>query len=374
MHMPLYLAVGKHSHVLVTSDASGSIPIPNSQAGVLKILESAANAKTNEVITVGNRRWLLPLASALRETGISVGYIPIYSERGKRGKRGSMENTVRTLLAQGNVRVRPYFHEVVPPEDPLGYRIVLTYLEYANRVRKQKHHLLDGLCLLFPEVVRDKTAKEAGETKTPQPPEIFDSKKMASTLADPRPERVLMSGAPVMVRELARTSIGLAVDPAIREKSWQDYSEAYAVYRDAVTAKEQAMNQLRAIASSHVLVQRFGGGDVITVLAALLGDKVFGEWRHLRHFAGLDVTRMDATGKRHISRVRGPVRQYLYLFAALTKVGKEMGKEIREAAKARALEAGKKRATHLTVKVIEGVLKRLRKEAIAEATRAKVAA
>ena len=43
----------------------------------------------------------------------------------------------------------------------------------------------------------------------------------------------------------------------------------------------------------------------------------------MRRYAGLDVSRLDSTGKFRTSRVRTEIRQYLYLLTTMTKEGRE---------------------------------------------------
>ena len=158
----------------------------------------------------------------------------------------------------------------------------------------------------------------------PQPPDLF-TKKMEPVLSNPDP-LVLenTSGIPETVKVLAQNSLGRFVPQDEREKIMTDYWVALAVFRRALEVKENKIDVLAAAVEKHSLLKRFGDGDIMIVLTGLLGWREWPHWRELRRFCGLDVSRMDASGKMHISRVRPEIRQYLYLFMSMTKEGREM--------------------------------------------------
>jgi len=357
------IAIGKHAHTLLGERPSGDRLIPNTLEGVRAVLGESEG----EITFVGNRRWALAFASALKseEASLRISFRKVAIEHGARGKLGSIPSVARHLRDEGLLDPMPFFSVKKAPT-PLAelHKEALHYLEVTNEVRRVKHYLLDGLYVLFPEVVPQKSGAKAGDEFTAiKVSDIFDTKRMYPVLSDPRPEIVARSTeVPENVRLLAKDSIGRFVSREEREENFHTYREHLARYEELLSEKTGLMDDLRSQVRGGPLVRRFGDGDVLVILAALIGDEIHSDWRKLRAFAGLALTRQEASGKKRISRRNGAIRQYLYLYSSLTKEGKEMAKEIREAADQRAIEAGKEGASHKRVKVLEGVLKRMRRE------------
>lgn len=357
VNMQTVIAVGRHAFTIVGDTVEDDVVVFNSSQGADWVL-----AQSVEVIFVGNWRWALPMASYLQNAGLKVSFRKVTIEHGARGKLGSMVNVARHLRNTGELNPKPFFneHRESAPLPDLHY-MALTYLETVNEVRRVKHKLLNGLCVIFPEVVPQKSGVSAEEISSPKISDIFTTKRMAWVLKDPRAFVVMLSDhVPPEIRTLARSSLGHSVPAEIFAEAFKEYGQHYRTYTDLLEKKEKAMEILRCEVIDSELVKEFGDGDIIVVLSALLGDEIFSDWRKLRAFAGLALTRQEPSGKKRISRRNGAIRQYLYLFASLTKEGREMAKEVRENANRRAVEAGKPKATHTTVKVLEGVLKRMR--------------
>lgn len=361
--MAIAIAVGKYAHTIVGATSSLDEVIPNSIEGVQIVLER----ETSEVIFVGNRRWILPFASALRgeRPTLRLSFRSVEIGHGTRGKHGSIVNVARYLQEKGLLDPQPFFtikKEGVPLTEL--HKEALEYLEIVNEVRRYRHSLLDGLYVLFPEIVPERGGSVIGEGPTAtKVSNVFNTKKMASVLRDPRPEMVQHDeSAPLNVRELAKVSLGNFLSEEDKRENFARYQEALNWYERYGEVKKILIDNLREDTKGSLLVRRFGNSDTVVVLAALIGNEILSDWRRLRAFAGLALTRQEASGKKKISRRNSAVRQYLYLFASLTKEGQEMSREIREAADARAVEAGKEKASHKRIKVLEGVLKRMRRE------------
>lgn len=357
-NMQTVIAVGRHAFTIVGNSAEEDTVIPNSSNGANWVLTQGG-----EVVFVGNWRWALPMASYIKKRKLTkVSFRKVTIEHGARGKLGSMVNVARHLRDIGELNPRPFFTEWRESTPlPELHHEALTYLDITNEVRKAKHKLLNGLCVLFPEVVPQKSGVPAEEISTPKISDIFSTKRMAWVLRDPRPFVVMLSDrVPSEVRELAKNSLGDSVPEEILYHTFEEYKRNYEIHTDLLQVKKETMDALRSEVANTELVKEFGDGDIVVVLSALLGDEIFSDWRKLRAFAGLALTRQEPSGKKRTSRKNGAIRQYLYLFASLTKEGREMAKEIRENANRRAVEAGKPKATHTTVKVLEGVLKRMR--------------
>ena len=336
--MKLGIAVGRNTHTLVTTGDGKARKeyLANDHVGLAKALEHIRTGGYKEITFLGNRRWATPFACALRANGIECRYLAVQT-RGERGAKGNVGSLLAKLL-ESEIKGRPFFTERVesqpkttgPEQMPATYRLALEYLDATNQVRRLKHHVLDCLAVLFPEVVKaGKTEVGRGETSValpipePQPPDVF-GKKMRVVFEDPNPESLAeRKDVPEAVRMLAQKSLGKFVPADLRKKTGEDLTSHLATYDKAVVLKESKIVELRERIQKHPLADQFSGGDLITVLLGLLGWRAWPHWRELRRYAGLDVSRLDSTGKFRTSRVRTEIRQYLYLLTTMTKEGRE---------------------------------------------------
>ncbi|MBI2052376.1 MAG: hypothetical protein HYT38_01705 [Candidatus Sungbacteria bacterium] len=370
------IGIGRNTHTLVMVDVQPDQEpkvvvteqyVPNSYSGAMDVVSIvSSNGNPRQVVFTGNIRWGTPFAAMLRNKDIEPFYYRFMAERGQRGRVGNVAKSLVTILTTG-VRSRPYFLQKQTVAEgeaeklPHTHRVALEYLKVTDQVRQTKHHVLDGLVVLFPECVRSEGRKVGGETlpvPQPQPPGLF-TKGMQLVLANPDPfELDHHYGVPVEVRVLAANSLGRWVPQDFRAQVMSTYQCDLTNYYAQLERKETKMAELRELMAEHPLVVKYGGGDIITVVAALIGWRTWPYWRELRRYCGLDVSRLDSTGKPRISRVRPQIRQYLYLFMSMTKVGKEMAAEVTNVR-----QDGTKR-THLRVKRLEHVLKAFWRECL----------
>lgn len=338
--MQIGIGVGRNTHTLVLLEQGAEkeakeLFLPNSLEGVERVVKLAKENGQDQVVFLGNYRWATPFAYALQQREITPFYYPLRIERGKRGRVGSVSEMLLKVVGSG-IRPRPFFKKeparIRPKEElPTSYRLALEYLDITNEIRELKHHLLDCLSILFPEVVRaGKTTKliKGQEIKLPvpepQPPDIF-TKKMRLVLENPNPYLLVHEDrVPEEVRVLALDSLGRMIPRGLWEKTLADHRQFLIEYDRQLKLKQAKMKELKTKVAPHRLMELFGEGDIITVLTAFLGWRAWPNWRELRRFCGLDVTRLDSQGKPHISRVRPQIRQYLYLFATRTNEGKKI--------------------------------------------------
>lgn len=365
------IGIGRSTHTLVTvHQEDGQEPdveeqyIPNDLSGVVDVAKVVfGNGSISEVVFTGNIRWGTPFAAALKGEGIEPYYYRFQAERGKRGRVGNVAKSLMQILTTG-VRSRPYFLQKqeagLDGEEklPSTVRIAREYLDATDQVRTAKHHVLDGLVILFPEAVKSETTEKRDGTvlpvPEPQPPGLF-TKKMEPVLANPDPfELTTDEDVPEAIRTLAKCSLGRWVSQDFRAQVSENYRRDLRNYYTQLARKEAKTEELCELMAGHPLVIMYGGGDIIVVVAALIGWRMWPKksgWRELRHYCGLDVSRLDSMGKPRISRVRPEIRQYLYLFMSMTKAGREIAAEVTNVR-----EDGTRRP-HLRVKRIEKVLK-----------------
>lgn len=359
------IGVGRSTHTLVTVyQEDGMEPqvseqyVPNDYSGAMEVVSVVSeNGNPRQVVFTGNVRWGTPFAALLKEKSVEPHYYRFLAERGQRGKVGNVAKSLATILITG-IQTRPYFQQKQEPrrEEQLPHvcRLASEYLEATDQVRIAKHHLLDGMVILFPEAVKAGTTEKKGvelPVPNPQPPELF-TKKMRPVLENPNPFALeTMADAPDVIRELAARSLGRWVPSDFRRQVMENHRLNLANYDTQLARKEIQLETLRSMVAGDPLLREYGDGDIITVLSALIGWRQWPNWRELRRYCGLDVSRLDSTGKHRISRVRPPIRQYLYLFMSMTKQGREIAAQVKNTR-----EDGTRRP-HLRVKRLEKVLK-----------------
>jgi hypothetical protein len=326
------IIIGGVHTVLVKKDKEWQkFLVPNSIQGVKKVIELLNGEK--EVVFIGNRRWGTPFALALSSFGIEPLYFPL-SVKG-RGRIGNLSK-VFVSLTERQVKPRRFFEKYEKKEElnpPDSYRLALEYLQATNEVREAKHHLLDHLRVLFPEIVPIKTISQEKRGATillpvKSVPDIF-TKKMERVLWNPDPEFLATEDdLPEKIRELARDSLGRYLPYELKEKTLVSYQEALRNYFEQLEVKERKLQELQERVKNHRLVKIFKQSESICVLVGLLGWRAWPNWRELRRFAGLDVSRIDSKGRPRISRLRPEIRQYLFLLLK-TNLGKRLTKDVK---------------------------------------------
>ena len=318
------VAIGRNTHTLVWKEAEDfeEQPIANSEEGARYALQM----RPDQILFVGNREWAIAMAHWLRTAGIEVRYLAKPTEK---GSRQSMAKFARAALGSG-ITGRFFFEEKRPSaqeEEHPWYRTAREYLSATNEVRRAKHLILSDLSVLFPEGVKPSLAEQKKGLPVPQPtpPDIW-TKKMQPVLENPDPRilRLSRGGVPAEVRTLASRSLALSLSGEVRGRYEVLHKGHLANLRHWEARKIEAMERLQKMVGEHPMAADWPMSDSVVVVIGLLGWRKWPHWRELRSFAGLAVTRLDSRGKPRISRVRGEVRQYLYLLATRTKLGKEL--------------------------------------------------
>jgi len=325
--MKIGLAIGKATHavVVVGETETSQLYIANSEKGAKTLLELLSEKCLSQVTIGGNKRWGTPLAYYLSANGISIRYLNMKQERGARGKKGNISSSLINALRAG-VNTFPFFK--LQPTQDVGHereehknvRLAREYLDACDKGRQIKHHLLDCLAVVFPECVPSKITEKrtkdgviALPVPEPHPPSVF-GKKMRPVLECPNPF-MLENNETINehIRALAKMSLGRSIPESDRLREIDAHRTFVKQYDEWMDIKEKKMVAIRYAVGNHPAVAEFGGGDSIFVVLALLGWTPWPHWRQLRRYAGLDVSCVDAKGRPRISRVRGEIRQYLYL-------------------------------------------------------------
>lgn len=360
----LGVVLGRSTHTLLWKNGAddwGQKMIANAQSdkhGVGEIF--LLNPKT--VVIVGNREWGTPLSYFLQEhtsNGLKIYYIGRPREK---GKKIDFKKYLQNALESG-MTGHPFFAEQLPKTEEINhpwYRVAHEYLRAINEVRRAKHLVLSTLSILFPEVVKPSgiEMKKGQPIPYPVPPGIWN-KNMKGVRENPNPDLLQSEfSVPDAVRTLAKQSLGKSLPAEVRTR----YTRLHQEYLVNLTAweenAEEAMARLKVFVREHPMAQAFPTAESAIVLCALIGWRVWPDWRELRSFAGLAVTQMDAKGNMRISRVRGEIRQYAYLLLKST-IGKEMVSELD--LRAKLAKEGGTPIRHMNVKRIEKLLKELRK-------------
>ncbi len=370
----LVIAIGRNTHTLVYSIGDNEIieqAVPNSSEAIAAI--QSVNA--DQIIVVGNYQWALPLGFALDSAGIPCRFVPKPTAK---GKRQSMIKFAQVILGTQEYG-RPFPGEEIPrPKQSIEqqeqdqhpvYKMGLLYLEATDGVRRLKHKVMSMVAVLFPEAVRPSMAELKKDMEGhylkpvphPIPPDLW-TKKMRFVLQNPDPSmlRNTTEKIPDEVRTLAQDSLGYSIPLQLRAH-YQGLLDQYLTQLAlAETHKKSTMAALKEsiqkLPVAMRLVALFPDSETACVLAAGLGWRNWDNWRELQLFCGLAPTRIDDKGRRHISRVRGHIRQYLYLMAFLTTKGKLWS----QVPKTKMVDGQEVRVKYLRVKRIKQLLRVLK--------------
>lgn len=369
----LGIVVGRNTHTLLRQKEGEFIEsyIPNSREGLEKVAEEIINLKPSKIVFAGNKNWFLPLAYNLREKfgEEQIFYLSFKTDPNQRGKIGKISKLLRSSFVKGNygrsffdqknLHIGPVLAEKEKEPTAEIYRLAKEYHGAGEEVRRAKHFALNHLSLLFPEAVRvsqtGKRAKEDLPIPQPQPRWNIWTKKMRPVLENPMVEELeQQEGIPSEIRTLAKESIARSVPLEIRQRELENLQKDLSHLDEWEKRKKRTMEKLKELVKEYPLVQDFGGGDLICVLAGLLcWRRSWPIWRELRSYAGLAVTRVDGKGKPRISRKRPAVTSTLYLIGNLTTMGKEVSRNIGEGVE----DEEEKRRKLRRVKRIERLLK-----------------
>ncbi len=301
--------------------------VANTHEGVADVL----NFEPEVLVVVGNKEWGKAFMFALHEAcpRCVIRYVP------KPSKKGSRENLPKFLAAvlQSGITGASFFAERKPKqegdtEDPhphAWYRMSHEYVTATDQVRRAKHLVLSTMAVLFPEAIRPSQdeIRKGRPMQNPLPPNIWTG-KMKKVLQNPDPFSLQEDASvPEAVRTHAKTSLGRSVPREKREHYMKLHREYYANLLQWLKTQEEVLGRLSEAVGGHPMMQIDPKSVTLTVLCGFIGWREW-SWRELQSFCGLAVTRVDERGKPRISRMRKPIRNYLYLIATLTKWGKEL--------------------------------------------------
>ncbi|KKR18054.1 MAG: hypothetical protein UU65_C0003G0060 [candidate division CPR2 bacterium GW2011_GWC1_41_48] len=354
------IGIAMHRNFFTVVKDDEEIQVANDHAGLREVEKAAKKSGVSRIVFVGNKRWATPLAYSLRARGFEIFYISIKTDGNKRGPAGSVEKTLKSALNMGMSGFSFFgglnHAKTASEHEPFIVQLAKRYLELTNEGRRIKHDILDRMVVLFPEVIKVGGSNDK-PIPLPQPP-IWTTKKMRHVLEDPFPESLKKSSLIPEVRKLAAKSLALDIPIDFRKGEAEKLKESLARFDEIALLKEEAHRRLRNEFDLHPAMDDFGGNTIVLLLG-LLAWRRWENWRELRSYCGLAVTRMDSKGKPRISRKRGEIRQYLYLLATTSKRGKEIARNIGIAA---VLTDEEKKRKLRRVKQLERLLKYLWKE------------
>ncbi|MEK7124402.1 MAG: hypothetical protein AAB877_01830 [Patescibacteria group bacterium] len=325
----LGIAIASQELTLVFANQEGQerepYKVPYSKVAKEQILAELEKAPEPKVALIGgNRRWALPIAYALWKNKVQVRYLA-----GPKQAHGAKQNHAKMVkkALEANFAGKPFFKEIeggkvqfgyVEPEVHPDVALGNQYFLLQDEIRKVKHRILNNLRLVFREVtdLGDKlwVAKRFVHIKERNWAEF--GKEIGIT-----PENSICADIPQEVKNEAEEKIR---DLCLELKVLEEKED---VLKKDVIAKTQGSK----------VIELLGEGFSANLIALFVGWQSWGSartpkkgqmgFRALRHFAGLDVSRMDAKGNMKISRSRPNVRTVFY-HALKTKKGKEVTGEL----------------------------------------------
>ncbi len=305
--------------------------LPYSEQGLATVLGMADG---DVIVLAGNHSWAKPLAYALTRHGKEVRYVT--PRKAERGQILSQVKFLQNALARG-VTGKPFTseqyqpHASGPTEDAVAHPWVELdnrYVVVMNDLRRAKHRIINSLRVIFPELV-------GLETK------IWGKKALAA-LEDEDFRYFRKHGLDYSV------SLGRYFPEVEQAKARHELKDCLAKLRDVESDKARVNAEIDRITCGHSIVKMFDGSDSAKRLALLIGWRNWGrtrqDFRGLRKYAGLAVSRVDSKGNPRISRERPAIRTCLYFMLRTNE-----GKRIIEEAKARLGRELKKRPKRMEI-------------------------
>lgn len=300
------VAVASQELHLVDLSTEKPLTLVYSNAGLQAIL--AASNLGDTVLIAGNKRWAKALAYALRANDRQVNYLS--SPKQSRGAKQNHAGFVRKALEKEFLG-RSFFREqTASPELHPDVVMGNDYFLLMNEMRRIKHRVINAIRLCFPEVLAlgDKlwTKKRAESLRS------CHWHDFELEIGSRRADSIAQFVPALEAKEAEVAIMDLMAQIAVKEAEGESL-------KDGVYAKTK----------DHPVAKFLGGSPTAHLVALFLGWRTWGTkrnsptgFRGLRHFVGLDVSRMDAKGKMRISRSRPNVRTAIF-WALKTATAKE---------------------------------------------------
>jgi hypothetical protein len=294
------------------------LEFPADKSGMMQLLDLAKDHDDWTIVIAGNYNWAKPLASGLVRFGAEVRYVAP-----RRAERGAVQSQVRFLknaLANG-VRGRQFFgerHKTLFPPQNGNEEIAHPWIELDNRrvvvmddLRRVKHWIINQLRVIFPELI-------SLETK------LWGKKAMEA----------LVQGNYAFFRERYELdysdSLGRYMSGYDQEQAKTELSRLWGELATIVEQEKALDAGIKRVTGGHAIMSMFEDSDSARRLTLLIGWRTWGrtkdDFRQLRKYAGLAVSRIDSKGKPRISRERPSIRTNLYFFLR-TSEGKRIIEE-----------------------------------------------
>lgn len=303
----LAVAVGSRTLKLVSENLEGDPTEVNYDVEGLEEIVVQSESNGREVLLAGNRRWCEALAYAITARGFPCFYLG----RIESGDQKGLVGFVKTALKKG-FRGRPFFgstNDVSPKETDHPWINLANEYERTNKdVRRGKHRVLDALRVLFPELLKL-------EEKLWHP----DRKKALMTAAIKNDWSYFETEYAMKFAESIAKDVPEKRDEEAR--SW--LVDALKNLGEAEWRKEEVAGRIETEVGDHPVVKAYNDSFTAMMVVLMVGWRKWANWRHLRSYAGLAVTRIDGKGRPRIGRQRGIIRTNLY-HLRLSSRGKEV--------------------------------------------------
>jgi len=315
--MTAVLTIGnKNLVVYKENEEIKEMEIENNIDGVNKVIQWLKDNNVNTMIVVGNYEWAKPFVVTLKifYPEIKVKYYP--SPKKGKGERENLRRRAVNLIdkLEKGVEIVLKEYRVVEEQtkkklvlrEPESYRLSLEYIRVANQVRRIKHKIYSVIRYVAPELLEE---VERYLKMDKLPTNIFD-----------------------VIEDLKKDQTRLTYyiynnNPEYFEQKIEQLRSLFIELLDYLDKKKEALEEIaRHIDRNHPLIKLIIRGkrkkipDSIYVLLGFIGNDRW-TYKRLKTYIGLDTR--EKNGRRVLDRRRPEVRQYFYIVAKTTALGKE---------------------------------------------------
>jgi len=316
MMCPVFVVGNKNMLVYKENEEVKEMEIENNVDGVNKLIQWLKDNNVNTIIVVGNYEWAKPFVVTLKTfyPDIKVKYYP--SPKKGKGERENLRRRAVNLIdkLEKGVEIVLKEYRIVEEQtkkklvlrEPETYRLSLEYIRIANQVRRIKHKIYSVIRYIAPELLEE---VERYLKSDKLPTDIFD-----------------------LIEDLKKDKTRLTYyiynnNPEYFEQKVEQLRSLFLELLDYLDKKKEALEEIaRHIDRNHPLIKLIIGGkrkkipDSIYVLLGFIGNDRW-TYKRLKTYIGLDT--IPQNGRRRLDRRRPEVRQYFYIVAKTTALGKE---------------------------------------------------
>lgn len=282
------------------------------QQGLDYLLRQTEKIGAKRILICGNWRWALPAARYLIEKGKEIRYLAL-PKKG-RGKKMPLEKTLIRAMEK-NLSGRPFFREEKEQAPHPWVIKVNEYFKIKGDQRRIKLRINDRLRILVPEAFAGSINK------------VFTKKGRKTLKFRDWTGLIELTSGKAFIKE------NLLINFIPKEEIFKLQNEVDELLKGLEDLEEKIeflKREISAMVEDHPISQMFDGALTAKLLACLIGWRDWPEFRVLRSYCGLALTRIDSKGKLRISRIHPQIRAILFQMMKIKRVQEIVEGKLRE--------------------------------------------